>query len=67
MSEFFSRFDPGETIGLVAVVGGLLCGSITIVAFYWHKIRQTELKKQMLDRGLSAEEIKTVLEAGWKN
>jgi hypothetical protein len=40
------------------------------VADYWYKIRKAELaaklKHDMLDRGMSAEEIRTVLDAGVK-
>ena len=28
MSEFLSKFDGGELIGLVAVTGGILCGLV---------------------------------------
>ena len=66
MNEFLSRFNPGELIGLVAVVGGMLIGVIAIVAHYWHQNRLAELKQEMLNRGMSAEEIKTVLNAGTK-
>jgi hypothetical protein len=49
----------------------LLASSITaIVAGHMLKIREsnnaTQLKQDMLDRGMSADEIKTVLEAGMK-
>jgi hypothetical protein len=68
MTEFLSRFDAGETIGLVAVVGGLLCAITAIVAGTWQKVRRSEivaaLKQDMLNRGMSAEDIRTVLEAG---
>lgn len=66
MNEFLSRFNSGELIGLVAIVGGMLVGVIAIVAHYWHQNRLTELKREMLNRGMSAEEIKTVLNAGAK-
>jgi hypothetical protein len=71
MPELLSRFNAGEFIGLVAVMGGLLCGIVAIIADYWHKIRRLEteaaLKQDMLNRGMSADEIKTVLEAGTKS
>ncbi len=68
MHELLSRFDAGELIGLVAVAGGLLCGITAIIAGTWQKVRRTEivasLKQEMLNRGMSADEIRTVLEAG---
>lgn len=67
MSEFLSKFSAGEMIGFVAVLGGLLIGITAIVASFWFKTRKTEtaaaLKQDMLNRGMSADEIKTVLEA----
>jgi hypothetical protein len=71
MSEFLSRFDGGELIAIIAITGGLLCGLVVLIADYWHKIRKAEiaakLKHDMLDRGMSAEEIQMVLEAGTKS
>jgi hypothetical protein len=55
-------------IGLTAVVGGLLCGALGIVMGVGLAIRKTELeaglKKSMLERGMSAEEIRMVMDAG---
>ena len=67
MNDILSRFNSGELIGLVSIVGGMLIGVIAIVAHFWHQNRLTELKREMLTRGMSAEEIKTVLDSGWKN
>ena len=68
MMDVISKFDPGQIIGLVAVVGGLVFVTIVsivgIVADHWHKMSQTTLKHDMLSRGMSADEICTVLEAG---
>jgi hypothetical protein len=68
MAELISRFNPGEFIGLVAVAGGMLCGIISIAMGIWHEVRKAEiaaaLKRDMLDRGMSAFEIREVLEAG---
>lgn len=70
MVELLSKFTPGELIALVAIVGGLICGTVTIVAIYWYSIRKSEteakLKTEMLDRGMSAEEIQIVLGTGSK-
>jgi hypothetical protein len=69
MSEFLSKFTGGgELIGLVAVAGGLLCGILcgttAIVMSHWHKLRQLALKQDMLNRGMSVDEICAVLDAG---
>jgi hypothetical protein len=68
MSEFLSKFDAGELIGLVAVGGGLLCGILcgttAIIMDHWYKLRQLALKQDMVSRGLSVEDIQAVLDAG---
>jgi pentatricopeptide repeat protein len=72
MHEFLSKFDGGELIGLVAVAGGLLCGILCgvtgIVMGCLVEMRKTEavaaLKQDMLNRGMSADEIRMVIEAG---
>jgi hypothetical protein len=70
MHDFLSRFDSGEIIALVAVVGGLVIGPIIVVLNNWHEMRKVEmlnqLKQEMLARGMSADEIRTVLDAGTK-
>jgi hypothetical protein len=68
MMELLSKFDAGELIGLTAVVGGLMCGALGIVMGVGLAIRRTELeaglKRSMLERGMSAEEIRMVIHAG---
>lgn len=68
MSDLFSRMDPGQFIGLVAVGGGLLVAIVAILTGCVTSMRNTaaanELKQNMLDRGMSAEDIQTVLSAG---
>ena len=70
MNELFSRLNPGEVIAFLSISGGMLIGLVSIILGIWHRIRAeeiaAELKRDMLDRGLSAEEIKTILEAGPK-
>lgn len=61
-----------QTVGLVAIVfsvgGGLLVAGIGIVAHCWRVVRVAEqnavLKKTMLDKGFSPEEIERVMTAG---
>jgi hypothetical protein len=78
LSEFLSKFDSGELIGLVAVSGGMILGLILgvmgiLLAFYTQRQEHhraeimATLKQDMLNRGMSADEICTVLEAGSKN
>lgn len=68
MEAFLSKFDAGELIGLVAVGGGLLCAIVGIFMGCWLEMSKTasatSLKHEMLERGMSAEEIRTVLDAG---
>ncbi|MBN1123628.1 MAG: hypothetical protein JXA82_01375 [Sedimentisphaerales bacterium] len=43
---------------------------VSIVAYYWHEVLKNrsdnELKKSMLERGMSAQEIEQVINAGTK-
>ena len=71
MTELLSKFDSGELIGLVAMVGGLFLGTLGIILAFcwnWQRHRRAEimavLKQDMLNRGMSAEQIQMVLEAG---
>jgi hypothetical protein len=68
MYEYLLRFSPGEMIAIVAVVGGLIFLTAAILADTWQRARKVELeiklKQDMLDRGMSADEIRTVLDAG---
>jgi hypothetical protein len=68
MTDFLSKFRSGEIIGLVAIVCSFLFVISPIIAFCWYKIHKNStaaaLKQDMLNRGMSAEEIKIVLEAG---
>jgi hypothetical protein len=71
MYELLSKIEPGHLIGLVAVAGGLACGIVAIVMGIRLEIRRVELtcalKQDMLERGMSAEEIRIVMEAGSRN
>ncbi len=71
MYELLSKMEPGQLIGLVSVVGGLICGIVAIVTGVGLEVRRVELsaalKKDMLERGMTAEEIRIVMEAGSRN
>jgi len=68
VNEILSRFEAGEIIGLVAVTGVLLCGLVAIIMGIWDVHRKGEinaaLKQDMLNRGMSADDIRMVLDAG---
>jgi hypothetical protein len=70
MSEFLSKLNSEDAIALVSICGGMLFVLALIGMRVWHKVRTEEiaadLKKDMLDRGMSPDEIKTVLEVGPK-
>lgn len=59
--------EPRVLAILVPVGGSLLVAAIAIGASAWRKVRIVELeiglKREMLDRGMSAEEIERVLQA----
>jgi hypothetical protein len=68
MPDVWSKFDATGIVLLVTVVSTLLFCLFLTAAVHWHKVREsdnaTKLKLEMLDRGMSADEIKTVLDAG---
>jgi hypothetical protein len=75
MADWLSQYSPKELIGLASVIGGVLFLIIIIVSSHWAGVRRAEinahlaeqelaLKQQMLERGMSAEEIVLVLNAG---
>jgi hypothetical protein len=70
MSELLSKLDGNSVIALFALAGGLILAFVAILASAWTKVRQAEavaaLKQDLAARGMSAEEIRTVLEAGSK-
>jgi hypothetical protein len=68
LEQLLEKFPSDELIGLVlgglAVSGGFLVAIIAIIGGVWHNLRLTALKQDMVAHGMSAEEIRTVLEAG---
>jgi hypothetical protein len=67
MPDIWSKFDSGDLIMLVVVLGTILFSIVLVAAVHWHKVREsdnaTKLKIEMINRGMSAEEIKAVLDA----
>ncbi len=71
MWDILDKFSPGQFIGLVATVFGILGWVITVVAAQWRRVRVAEmeaaLKQQMMERGMNAAEIQEVLRASKKS
>jgi hypothetical protein len=67
MTDLLTHFKPGEIIGLLAVAGGLLIALSAVVGGFWHQARLTALKQDMVSRGMSADEIRAVIDAGPKH
>lgn len=71
MNELLPTLSGKELIGLVAVAGAFVCGLLGIAMVMVHRCldyRQaqtaTAIKHDMLNRGMSADEIIAVMEAG---
>jgi hypothetical protein len=68
VAELFSKMNFGELIALVSVGGGLLIALVAVAGGLWTAVRKAEieadLKHEMLNRGMSAEEILMVIHAG---
>jgi hypothetical protein len=75
MMEWFAQQSAGQLTGLVAVITGPLIAIVAIVCGIWARVRRHELtaqrataelafKQQMVERGMSADEIERVLAAG---
>jgi hypothetical protein len=62
-----NMYDLLHSPFLVIFASITLISVVRTIALYWHKVRQAELeaslKHEMLQRGMSADEIKTVLQA----
>ena len=68
--NFFGLDSEGRFVVILTVIGcttAILISLGCVFAGVWHSIKhkqiETELKQDMLDRGLSSEEIEQVIEA----
>jgi hypothetical protein len=65
MDSFLGREEAYLVLGLSVLALPLM---VTVIAYFWSEVRREEiragLKHAMLERGMSASEIRTVLEAG---
>ncbi len=70
MGDLLARLSGEDVGGIIVCAGGVIFAVTLVVSVCWYKIRKSEiaaaLKQDMLNRGMSAEEIKTVIEAGRK-
>ena len=75
MMDWLAQQNEGMLIPLVAITGGVLIVIVSVVSRAWSRVRCAEmqarqaeadaaLKQQMIERGMSAEEIERVLAAG---
>ncbi len=57
----------GAILGSLGIIAATVLGMTAIITEVWRRIRQTEddntLKQMMLERGMSADEISTVVSA----
>jgi hypothetical protein len=73
MNDILSKLDGGEILGLcgiilglIATLGGIGVAITKVIATYYRKVQldemETTLKLEMIQRGMSADEITRVLE-----
>jgi hypothetical protein len=67
MHEFIEQIGSDNFLGLVAIVGALLIPIVALIGAFTYKCRrlgvEATLKQLMIERGMSADEIKEVLQA----
>lgn len=74
ISELLHKFDGGELIGLASVIGVLLLGAWGFMMCHLSQAQKTRrvealtsLKQEMLQRGMSAQDIQVVIDCGAEN
>jgi hypothetical protein len=68
MQDFLTQLvQQGYIVPLGLTAIGALIAIVSVLAAYWHKVRVAEmdaaLKHKMLEQGMSADDIKKVMEA----
>ncbi len=77
MFDWLAAQGARELVPLVSVVGGILFVTIVILAGQWAAVRRAEfkarvreaelaLKQEMIERGMSADDVVRVVDAGQK-
>jgi hypothetical protein len=67
-ADWIRRLLDPDTLVLVLIFGGgMVVGLVGIIAHHWRRLRQTEIetemKREMLNRGMSAEDVERVIKA----
>ena len=64
---WFSKFNAEDLTGLIAVVLVFAVAAVAVICFTFYSIHKSRaehaLKRELLDRGMSAEEIATIVRA----
>lgn len=67
MSEFLDKLSPGDVPGVIAIISTFVVALGWIVVSNWRKVRIAEqnaaLKQDMIQRGMSVDDIERVLRA----
>jgi hypothetical protein len=68
MEELLARMNSDDVVAVVFLVLAFIAGLVVWLSLQWRLHRRTELeaslKHEMLDRGMTADEIERVLHAG---
>ena len=67
MTGFLDHVTSDDLVAMVALTGFFLCFIVPAIGHVWLKARQLEtdadLKREMIEKGMSADDIVRVLEA----
>ena len=70
MTEVLTKLNPGELVGLLWTAGPIFCALVWIILGHvleYHQVSvAAALKKTMVERGMTPEEIRLVMDAGSK-
>jgi hypothetical protein len=70
MTEVLTKLNPGELVGLLWTAGPIFCALVWIILGHvleYHRVSvAAALKKAMVERGMTPEEIRLVMDAGSK-
>jgi hypothetical protein len=65
--NWFSKCNAEDVSGMLAIGGSIVVGAIAVICLTIYKIQRgradDELKRELLDRGLGASEIATIISA----